>query len=65
MENNLNFNQKNSFKKYFVITPSINFFSKKINLYFKNNTEIGKKFSKPFSYNSRDNENFLDISRTS
>lgn len=52
-----------NFKKYFVITPSINFFSKKFNLYIKNNKEIGKNFSKAFSYNSRDNENFLDILR--
>jgi len=51
------------FKKYFTIVPKTFSFSKKKDLFYKNiNNEIGKKIQKSFSYSSKNNRDFLDIS---
>ena len=51
------------FKKYFTIVPKIGPFGKKLDLFYKNiNNEIGKKIQNSFSYNSKNNRDFLDIS---
>ena len=51
------------FKKYFTIVPKTVSFSKKKDLFYKNiNNEIKKKIQNSFSYNSKNNRDFLDIS---
>ena len=51
------------FKKYFTIVPKTGSFSKKLDLFYKNiNNEIGKKIQNSFSYSSKNNRDFLDIS---
>jgi UDP-N-acetylglucosamine 4,6-dehydratase len=47
------------FKKYYVVTPSINFFDTKNNYLNNSLKEKGKKVSKGFSFNSLNNSNFL------
>ena len=47
------------FKKYYVVTPSINFFDTKNNYLNNSLKEKGKKVSKGFSFNSLNNCNFL------
>lgn len=49
------------FKIYSLVGIGVNFFSKKLNLYIKNNKEIEGGFSKTFSYSFKDNKKFLDI----
>ena len=51
------------FKKYFTIVPKTGYLSKKLDLFYKNiNNEIGKKIQNSFSYSSKNNRDFLDIS---
>ena len=47
------------FKKYYVVTPSINFFDYKKNYFINSTKEKGKKVSKGFSFNSLNNSDFL------
>ena len=51
------------FKKYFTIVPKTGSLSKKLDLFYKNiNNEIGKKIQNSFSYSSKNNRDFLDVS---
>jgi UDP-N-acetylglucosamine 4,6-dehydratase len=54
-------NQVIEFKKYFVIAPSIKFYETKNNFIKSSSGEIGKKVSKDFEYNSKNNNKFLTI----